>query len=99
MWFAGRMEAAPFDLDLDLMLVDPSSDLMLSGSSSADLWDPFILDTNDMLIENLNTEQNELYTITTPITDDPDCLLNNMCLQLDAQEDFIEEHSYASARS
>ncbi|VDN24540.1 unnamed protein product [Gongylonema pulchrum] len=81
------MEAAPFDLDLDLILRSTDdTNVILAGGGSADLWDPFLFDGATVLTESNNTEQNGL---SAPNLSDPDCLLNSMCLQLDAQEDLV----------
>ncbi|MCP9260893.1 Cyclic AMP-responsive element-binding protein 3-like protein 3 [Dirofilaria immitis] len=90
------MADAPFDLDLDMMLTDPHTDLMLSGGSSVDVFSPLILDNG--FVENL--ESNESYTSAASYLDSPNCLLDNLCSQLDAQENIVEEeHSYASVRT
>ncbi|VDN07986.1 unnamed protein product [Thelazia callipaeda] len=98
---AGGMEAAPFDLDMDLMLTDPQSDLMLSGASSAEVHDPFMLadDDNANLITNSDSDLNEFCTFSMPDLFGPDCMLDSLCSQLDAQENFAEEHYYNSNRS
>uniref|UniRef100_A0A0R3RJM8 BZIP domain-containing protein n=1 Tax=Elaeophora elaphi TaxID=1147741 RepID=A0A0R3RJM8_9BILA len=92
------MEEAPFDLDLDKILTDPHTDLMLSGGSSADVYSPFLLDNDPSLIEN--SDSNGSYSPSLPYLDGPNCLLDNLCSQLDAQENIVEEeHSYASVRT
>lgn len=96
--FSGRMEGAPFDLDLDMILRDPHTDLMLSGGSSADVDNPFLLDDDPSLVEN--SESTGSYTSVLPYLDDPNSLLDSLCSQLDSQENIVgEEHSYASVRS
>lgn len=97
--FSGGMEGAAFDLDLDKILTDPHTDLMLSGGSSADVYNPFLLDDDPSFVEN-TSEANGLYTSTVPYLDGSNCLLDSLCSQLDAQENIVEEeHSYASVRS
>ncbi|KAL3997995.1 bZIP transcription factor family protein [Acanthocheilonema viteae] len=92
------MEGAPFDLDLDKILTNPHTDLMLSGGSSADVYSPFLLDDDPSLIEN--SESDGSYTSALPYLDGPNCLLDSLCSQLDAQENIVEEeHSYASVRT
>ncbi|VDK63270.1 unnamed protein product [Onchocerca ochengi] len=86
-----------FDLDLDMILTDPHTDLMLSGGNSADVYNPFMLDDDLSLVEN-NPESNGSSAV--PYLSSPDCLLDNLCSQLDAQENIVgEEHSYASIRT
>ncbi|EFO17853.1 bZIP transcription factor family protein [Loa loa] len=93
------MEGTPFDLDLDKILTDPHTDLMLSSGSSADIYSPFLLDDNPNLVGN-NSESNESYTSAVPCLDGSDCLLDSLCSHFDAQENIVEdEHSYASTRT
>ncbi|CAG9530246.1 unnamed protein product [Cercopithifilaria johnstoni] len=92
------MEEAPFDLDLDKILTDPHTDLMLSSSSSADVYSPFLLDDDPNFVEN--SESDGSYTSALPYLDGPNCLLDSLCSQLDTQESIVEEeHSYASVRT
>lgn len=91
------MESASFDLDLDKILTDPQTDLMLSGGNTADVFSSFMLD--DGFVGN-HSESNGSYTSTLPYLDGSNCLLDSLCSQLDAQQNFVEEkHSYASVRS
>uniref|UniRef100_A0A915PQT5 BZIP domain-containing protein n=1 Tax=Setaria digitata TaxID=48799 RepID=A0A915PQT5_9BILA len=91
------MEAAPFDLDLDMILTDPQTDLMLSSGSPTNACSPFMLDDDSSFVDN-TLEPIGLYTV--PCLDGPDCLLNNFCSQLDVQEGVNEDkHSYASVRA
>ncbi|VDO48826.1 unnamed protein product, partial [Onchocerca flexuosa] len=92
------MADVSFDLDLDMILTDPHTDLMLSGGDSADVYNPFMLDDDLTLVEN-NPESNGSYTSAMPYLDDPNCLLDSLCSQLDTQENIVEEHSYASVRT
>ncbi|VDK77082.1 unnamed protein product [Litomosoides sigmodontis] len=92
------MEEAPFDLDLDKILTDPHTDLMLSGGSSTDVYSSFLFDDDPSPVEN--SESSGSYTSALPYLDGSSCLLDNMCSQLDVQENTVEEeHSYASLRT
>uniref|UniRef100_A0A1I8EK33 BZIP domain-containing protein n=1 Tax=Wuchereria bancrofti TaxID=6293 RepID=A0A1I8EK33_WUCBA len=93
------MDSTPFDLDLDKILTDPHTDLMLSGGNPADVYSPFLSYDDPSLVEN-NSESNVSYISPVPYLDGPNCLLDSLCLQLDLQENVVEEeHSYASVRT
>lgn len=92
------MEGAPFDLDLDKILTDPHTDLMLSGGSSANVYNPFLFDDDPSPVEN--SESSGSYTSALPYLDGSNCLLDSLCSHLNVQENIVEEeHSYASVRS
>ncbi|KAK6106762.1 bZIP transcription factor family protein [Brugia pahangi] len=93
------MESTPFDLDLDKILTDPHTDLMLSGGNSSDVYNPFLSNDDPNVVEN-NWESNGSCISPVPYLDGSNCLLDSLCLQLDAHENVVEEeHSYASVRT